>query len=594
MLSDVWVASSYASPSSLSSSARRRLRARRCQYVVDVCRTEPQQAQKQSAGTLKGVGRGRKERLVFHSLPFIASEVRYPAVLLLDDMIVSDFPWCVLPFYASADDVPCDVEFDVLGADRVADFQVYAHDVEPILQWSSIPALDVEFTSLSSPEVPGLDVEPILPSILLSSVILQSIPDVSVQEVEPILPWSPEVLVQNVELGLLSSLEVPAHDVERVLPSSPEVAVVDPDLEAAVFAALGVGVPLAASSACCVVPGGTQSQHVIFLGDDNVGQGVLCAESCEVRAVCVSFQGISPISEDVPLVFADAGDVCAEVCASIAVECPVSDPRLCSGAVADVQVRPLLDPIGVPSIEEYEDDDYFEDEVEEVAELCSGLVHVDADVDVLPSFDADAASNASEGCRCDVEKVEVEAKATLPMKVDSGVSSSSVAENFVAARLSGRCSDCPVFRGYQSFDLVLSGVTCSCSLCADFEEFGMGILNRCDKLGVSADCSDSDLHNFEMGVCLALANSDGFTEGSSGLLMISRSESYCFLVAQLIGGAVGQVMRMLADCPRTNEGYAKRSKIWEFGVQAVCDNILDCMRQLRVVVAENGGTEGTT
>ena len=44
---------------------------------------------------------------------------------------------------------------------------------------------------------------------------------------------------------------------------------------------------------------------------------------------------------------------------------------------------------------------------------------------------------------CDVEKVEVEAKATLPMKVDSGVSSSSVAENFVAARLSGRCSDCP-------------------------------------------------------------------------------------------------------------------------------------------------------
>ena len=122
----------------------------------------------------------------------------------------------------------------------------------------------------------------------------------------------------------------------------------------------------------------------------------------------------------------------------------------------------------------------------------------------------------------------------------------------------------------------------------------MGILNRCDKLGVSADCSDSDLHNFEMGVCLALANSDGFTEGSSGLLMISRSESYCFLVAQLIGGAVGQVMRMLANCPRTNEGYAKRSKIWEFGVQAVCDNILDCMRQLRVVVAENGGTEGTT
>jgi hypothetical protein len=50
--------------------------------------------------------------------------------------------------------------------------------------------------------------------------------------------------------------------------------------------------------------------------------------------------------------------------------------------------------------DEYEDEgDYDEDEVEEVAELCSGLVHVDADVDGLPCFDADAASNVSEGCR---------------------------------------------------------------------------------------------------------------------------------------------------------------------------------------------------
>jgi hypothetical protein len=50
--------------------------------------------------------------------------------------------------------------------------------------------------------------------------------------------------------------------------------------------------------------------------------------------------------------------------------------------------------------DEYEDEgDYDEDEVEEVAELCSGLVHVDADVDALPSFDADAASIVSEGCR---------------------------------------------------------------------------------------------------------------------------------------------------------------------------------------------------
>ncbi len=113
----------------------------------------------------------------------------------------------------------------------------------------------------------------------------------------------------------------------------------------------------------------------------------------------------------------------------------------------------------------------------------------------------------------------------------------------------------------------------------------MGILKRCHKLGVSADCSDSNLHNFEMEVCLALAKSDGFMEGSSGLLMFPCSEAYCDLVAQLIGGAVGDVMRMLADCPRTNEGYAKRSRIWEFCVQMVGDNILDCMRKVRVVVA---------
>jgi hypothetical protein len=136
--------------------------------------------------------------------------------------------------------------------------------------------------------------------------------------------------------------------------------------------------------------------------------------------------------------------------------------------------------------------------------------------------------------------------------------------------------DCPVFREYKSFDLVLSGVTCSCSRCADFEEFWMAIIKCCHKLGVSADCSDSNLHNFEMEVCLALAKSEGF---ASDLRMISRSELYCDLVAQIIGGAVGEVMRMLADCPRTNEGYVKRSKIWEFFVQMVCDAILDCMRK---------------
>ena len=143
-------------------------------------------------------------------------------------------------------------------------------------------------------------------------------------------------------------------------------------------------------------------------------------------------------------------------------------------------------------------------------------------------------------------------------------------------------SDCPVFGEYKSFDLVLSGVTCSCSRCAEFEEFWTVIIKRCHILGVSADCSDSVLHDFEAAVCLALAKTEGFT---SDLRMISRSESYCDLVAQIIGGAVGEVGRMLADCPRTNEGYAKRSKIWEFFVQMVCNTILDGMRELRVVVA---------